>query len=114
MSDWNVTFTLMLCYVLCQRETQPAKNYQFFRNLCQFTKMYVTNFAQSQFWWIADSILISLNASLTKFLSRSTLMLTILYISVVNQVCALLFQNQNTKSCFVLPFNVENKLYRAH
>ena len=39
---------------LCQREAQPARNYHFFCNLCQFTKLYVTNFAQSQFWWIAD------------------------------------------------------------
>ena len=26
----------------------------FFRNLYQFKKIYVTNFVQSQFWWIAD------------------------------------------------------------
>ena len=48
LSGWSVT------YVLCQREAQHARNYQFFRNLCQFTKIYVTNFGPSWFRWIAD------------------------------------------------------------
>ena len=48
MDDWSFTEGL------CQREAQPAQNYQFFCNLCQFTKIYVTDFDQSQFWWITD------------------------------------------------------------
>ena len=38
---------------MCQREAQPARNYQFFCNLCHLTKIYATNFVQNKFWWIA-------------------------------------------------------------
>ena len=31
-----------------------AQNYQFFCNLCQFKKVFITNFVQSQFWWTAN------------------------------------------------------------
>ena len=40
---------------ICQIEAQPARNYQIFKNFFQFKKKYVTNFVQSQFWWIVDS-----------------------------------------------------------
>ena len=36
-----------------KRHTTCSK-LSFFCNLCQFTKTYVTNFVQSQFWWIVD------------------------------------------------------------
>ena len=57
---------------------------------CQLTKMYLTNFVLSRFWWIAilsfnvmEHIFIR-STSLSRFLSRLTLTLTILYGSVVN------------------------------
>ena len=57
---------------------------------CQLTKMYLTNFVLSRFWWIAifsfnvmEHIFIR-STSLSRFLSSLTLTLTILYGSVVN------------------------------
>ena len=48
LSGWSVT------YVLCHWEAQPAGNYHIFRSLCQFTKIYVTKFVPSPFWWIVN------------------------------------------------------------
>ena len=36
MSGWRAALGL------CQREAQPTQNYQFFHNLCQFKKNYIT------------------------------------------------------------------------
>ena len=36
-SEW------LKCY-LCQRETERTRNYKYFCNLCQFTKIYVIRF----------------------------------------------------------------------
>ena len=55
-----------------------------FCNLSQFTKIYVTNFVPSQFWWIADWGFNDIKFIFIQILSRLTLNLTILYGSVVN------------------------------
>ena len=35
-------------------EAQPVRNYQFFVICANLKKIYITNFDQGQFWWIAD------------------------------------------------------------
>ena len=72
-------------YILCQRKAQPAWNYQFFHNMSWFTNIYVTYFAQSRFWWIADCGFNGIkNTSLSIFLFRSTFILTLLHSSMDN------------------------------
>ena len=49
------SFEWLKCYLfLSQREAKPAQNNQFFRNLSQFRKNFVTNFVPSQFLWLVD------------------------------------------------------------
>ena len=59
----------------------------FFQNLCQYTKIYVTNFVSSWFWWIADWGFNGMNTSLSKFWSRSILMLIILWLIKLELYC---------------------------
>ena len=42
---WANNYEWMKCDLrLCQREAQTTRNYKFFRNLCQYKKIYITNF----------------------------------------------------------------------
>ena len=44
----------MLLKFYVKEKQNPPEIINFFRNLFQFKKSYVTNFVQSQFWWLVN------------------------------------------------------------
>ena len=88
-----------------------------FLNLCQFKKNYVTNFAQSQVWWIVNCdfnfikcIFIQIFVQVDPHVDY-TMHFCVVYTEIRSIFYC--FGIGIQKNCFVLPFKVENKLYGA-